>query len=86
MSCVSSISIEAGLPNIAGSIKIDRIGTNSNADGAFSRQVRATSGFGTYTPGYDLTFAFDASRSFSIYGGSSTVTPISLSACLILKY
>ena len=59
---------------------------NSSADGAFSRQVRATSGFGANTPGYDLTFAFDASRSSSIYRGSSTVTPVSLSACLILKY
>lgn len=73
--------VEAGLPNITGSL---RLGDYNNAAavsrdtvGAFRQGANITSkwpaGSGTSTDTYG--FDFDASRSSSIYGNSSTVQP-----------
>lgn len=69
----ANTTIEAGLPNITGDINV--ISHNVLANGAFSN----TSSFnshgwdGTATGG--RTYNFNASRSSSIYGNSSTVQP-----------
>ena len=78
----------AGLPNIAG--------VASGGASAWSGEGLSASGFAylgsrqwVTGPGsggdfYDVNF--DASRSSAIYGSSTTVTPLSLSAILIIKY
>lgn len=73
-------TVEPGLPNIKGAILGygDRMGFGSE-DGAFSathKQNRIPS-MGDEVPGYtsDVRIEFDASRSNSIYGKSTTVQP-----------
>lgn len=73
-------TVEPGLPNIKGSILGygDRMGFGGE-DGAFSathKQNRIPS-MGDEVPGYtsDVRIEFDASRSNSIYGKSTTVQP-----------
>ena len=70
---------EAGLPNITGFTNADagwRNNTTDDSTGAFYRTYKS----GTYTAGqssqnYSQEVNFDASRSNSIYGNSSTVQP-----------
>ena len=82
----------AGLPNITGDISTAHgvchydgfnTGTNSalvasNATGVLPDGIQNAKGL--------KTLSFNASRSNPIYGKSSTVTPLSLSAKIVLKY
>ena len=72
-------TINAGLPNITGTFRNDGIrGTASELiSGAFSL-VQGYESFGAYNPGGDLCvndWSFDASKSNTIYGNSTTVQP-----------
>lgn len=72
-------TIEAGLPNITGSIKdiaSQAKDVSMSCSGAFSADISGTaSSYGTQkSGGYDKA-DFDASRSNSIYGNSTTVQP-----------
>lgn len=90
-----------GLPNITGNIGAsDGSGSNGNigfhpsttqgsVNGVFSVITNSTN-MGYAGVGYNKSntkcFNFDASRSSSIYSGSTTVSPLSLTTKLILKY
>lgn len=77
-----------GLPNI--------VGDHTKAVGDY---LGASSGAFSYTPGglgimgasssvvnFNGNLNFDASRSNSIYGNSNTVTPLSTSTLMLMKY
>lgn len=77
--------IEAGLPNITGSFNSGRINEISVVKGAFyvsAQNTGFTSGGGSY--GYYCSF--DASRSSSVYGKSTTVQPSSQLVHICIKY
>ena len=87
-----STSISAGLPNITGEAKfaVNKYSDTTYADnsaiyvtgGSYNMMV---GGSGILHP--NAALYFDASRSNNlIYGNSTTVTPLSLSAILIIKY
>ena len=89
-STVAGTRKSAGLPNITG-----RVGgfieayTEWFTEGCFSGPENGGSVGSLVGGAQDLfigTHGFSASRSNSIYGSSSTVTPLSLSTKLILKY
>ena len=76
----------AGLPNITGSVsKIYTIGTTSLGYDAFSLSDKA--GNGSANGGSDqwAVMTFDASRSNSIYGNSTTVQPPAVTALPCIK-
>ncbi len=77
----------AGLPNITGTFRYDVYATGRS--GAFStgsaNDFRAGASQ-TGTIGQDIQTVFDASDSNSIYGGSTTVQPKSLTVRAIIKY
>ena len=77
----------AGLPNITGTFRYDVYATGRT--GAFStgsaNDFRAGASQ-TGTIGQDIQTVFDASDSNSIYGGSTTVQPKSLTVRAIIKY
>ena len=82
-SFVSGISIKAGLPNITGSTG-DTVGDHGGQFGVFTKS-RGTQGFnGGRVSWYTLNF--NASRSSSIYGSSTTVTPLSITTSFLMKY
>ena len=54
--------------------------------GAFEDVGGGNAGNGTYSDDRYLNFNFDASRSSSIYGNSSTVQPASLEMTYCIKY
>lgn len=69
-------TIDAGLPNITGSLTENYVTDNSNASGAFSRttltsKMKDGNDYNFYT----TTLSIDASHSSSIYGASTTVQP-----------
>lgn len=71
----TAAAIAAGLPNITGDFRSVDVGDWEGASGAF---IAENTGGGQTTLGsahYDATVSFDASRSSSIYGASSTVQP-----------
>lgn len=74
--------IEAGLPNITGTVT----GTWEGCSGAFTstglQQSWGDGGPGIRAGGYD----FDASRSSSVYGRSSTVQPPSIKVRIYTRY
>ena len=77
--------MSAGLPNITGHFA-SATGKIYSTDGAFTtddtvKGQKSGSNNGSLDRGY-----LDASRSSSIYGSSSTVTPLSLSATFVIKY
>ena len=80
---------DAGLPNITGAISV-AIGDWNAADGAFYNNGSAgrskTHGSGFGDEYYTATKVFDASRSSSIYGKSTTVQPASFTVNYIIKY
>ena len=80
---------DAGLPNITGSFGV-AIGESELADGAFYNDGSAgrskTSGASINDEYFTATKIFDASRSSSIYGKSSTVQPASFTVNYIIKY
>ena len=89
---IFAISVEAGLPNITGSLKLTPAQTLSKnvpyGAGMCSKTMTSPTGDcnsgGNVQPTYNAQF--DASLSNSIYGNSNTVTPSSLSCKVILKY
>lgn len=77
----------AGLPNITGTFRYDVYATDRT--GAFSTGSANDFRTGTSqtgTIGQDIQTVFDASDSNSIYGGSTTVQPKSLTVRAIIKY
>ena len=74
----------AGLPNITGAFT-NCMGSDAGADGAFYYNPPWTSGQGAGN-GQRTTMRFDASRSSSIYGNSTTVQPKSVTVRAIIKY
>lgn len=78
----SGIKIEAGLPNITGTFGV--CGTGYTPTGAFQylKKGAALSNSGEADNIHD----FNASRSSSIYGNSTTVQPPSQTVHLVIKY
>ena len=77
--------MEAGLPNITGKLNYAVGVSTTPQSGALYSEGSSGSVFG---PG-SYTFrklGIDASFSSTIYGGSTTVTPLSESTLYILKY
>lgn len=74
--------LEAGLPNITGSVKGSR-GTIAACDGAFENL--STSSLQNGGSGTTMGFTFDASRISSIYNTSSTVQPNANQVLIIIK-
>lgn len=77
--------VEAGLPNITGSVNVN--GVYSGASGAFYSTYQGRTAHGWDGNGTDQsTYTLDASRSSSIYGSSSTVQPPATKSYWIIKY
>lgn len=89
--------LEAGLPNVTGSVApaiATRVGTAystpvEGGTGAFWTSTKTTRPYftetGQTTKEYDRTMNFDASRSNSIYGNSTTVQPESIVGMWLVK-
>ena len=83
-------TIEAGLPNIEGGFSL-AIGVGSRNDASFTGPFYG-SGSSSYSPNYGTSqksFSynnFNASRSSSVYGNSTTVQPPALSTNFCIKY
>ena len=76
---------EAGLPNIEGSFKAPRVKAGSVSTGAFSHITDVTDS--NHSPGNPgNTFYFDASKSNSIYGASTTVQPPAFTTKIYICY
>lgn len=73
----------AGLPNITGSLKFMSYGQSTSGAFTFSADGSQSPASGN---NYSGVFNFNASRSSSIYGASSTVQPKSLTVRAIIKY
>ena len=73
------------MPNVTGAGESHN-GSLAGMTGAFSTLSTSNSVGANFGSGFTKAFNFNASRSSSIYGNSSTVTPLSLSTKLILKY
>lgn len=71
----ANTTIEAGLPNITGKLNNTMWQIGRNISGAFEEQDHGVGGIGTGTNGGAWNVNFDASKSNSIYGNSSTVQP-----------
>lgn len=84
-----AIRIEAGLPNIGGQFGNITSGKPEYpwAEGAFNvaKQFRGHQNGGAQWM-YCSDFDFNASRSSSIYGSSTTVTPLSITTSFLMKY
>ena len=78
--------IAAGLPNITGSASI-WLGVFNASSGCFSRSSsgEAVGGSGTYAKN-NKTINFEASRSSSIYGNSTTVQPPAIKVRVYTRY
>ena len=74
------------MPNITGLASLSKAEW-ADANGALFMHSEINSG-STATPyiGANGTLKLDASRSSNVYGNSDTVTPLSISTKLILKY
>lgn len=73
----------AGLPNIKASIKITS--ANINPTGSFFQNTSSNNYGLTYATNMGGNLYFDASKSSSIYGNSSTVQPKSYTVLYIMK-
>ena len=85
-------SVEAGLPNITGQITSYELGRAGGAaagalydDGSAKYGVSRDSGSGNHD-GQSLVITLEASRSSSIYGGSTTVQPPAIRLLPCIKY
>lgn len=76
---------EAGLPNITGTIAGDSGTSANNVSGAFYNDWVNAGGYEGYDTGNPV-IRFNASRSSSIYGKSSTVQPPALTLLPLIKY
>lgn len=78
--------VEAGLPNINGRTIADDSEVSGNyADGAFYYGDAKGGAYSYSTTGTSYWMYFDASRSNSIYGNSTTVTPPSVNLLPCIK-
>ena len=76
---------EAGLPNIEGSFKMTRVNASNVSTGAFSDIENETnSDYNTGDNG--VTVSFNASKSNSIYGKSTTVQPPAFTTKIYICY
>lgn len=84
------IYVDAGLPNVSGSLvkggQGEVIHSTVVASGAFYTQPTSNSTSAYSGSGGNANLFFDASRSSTIYGASTTVQPKSLRAPYIIKY
>lgn len=75
----ANTTIAAGLPNITGNFAAVYRGnaTGGTTNGAFNRDstFNALVGAGSHADDWGATYSFNASRSSSVYGNSSTVQP-----------
>ena len=80
--------IEAGLPNISGTLPSVKLGVFlGSASGAFNSQSGASSELlASASSGKVVNTDFDASRSNPIYGASNTVQPPALTVFPCIKY
>ena len=85
--------MEAGLPNITGTVWTPRLGYNDNIEnqnrvsGAFS--IEDSGRTGAKNAGSEIRgvkISFNAYNSNTIYGSSTTVSPTSLTTFLLIKY
>ena len=88
VSSTSAIRKVAGLPNIWGRMNdmphgATATGEQSLINGANGTWINIANG---NIPTNFHSFSLDASKSSSIYGSSSTVTPLSLSTKFIIRY
>lgn len=88
LECTTSTSqvgtkLEAGLPNITGTAGI-LMGGDCPKTGAFAKESESPWG-GDSSWNNGRFFSFDASRSSSVYGRSSSVQPASLRALVLIK-
>lgn len=85
-------AVEAGLPNITGSIQVKSTNTGGRLGIASTGAFEATSDGQVATTAITSSFAdkytarFDASRSSSIYGNSTTVQPPAINVFAIMRY
>ena len=78
--------IEAGLPNITGTIYGEpNTGIAYTSSGALYLENSATTSGGS-SSGYYSAVKIDASRSSSIYGNSTTVQPATCKCNFVIKY
>lgn len=78
--------MEAGLPNITGTVGIRPTLGFAGTTGAFyATNQNGADNYAQSGTANALT-GFDASRSSSVYGNSDTVTPTSQSTLLCIKY
>lgn len=83
-------SVAAGLPNITGVTGkvVAGVGYNSGRSGAFYSVNGLETNVGTFGSGNGnrVGYNFNAYYSNSIYGSSTTVTPLSISTKFFIKY
>ena len=77
--------IEAGLPNITGKHHATTYSSVNDFQGAFYSDG-TTSDTASGSDSYRPNVCFDASRSSSIYGNSSTVQPATCKCYFCIKY
>ena len=77
-------TVEAGLPNITGGLIDVTGGENLNSSGAFDLVGDYTYLLQSGSSGKGGSFGFNASRSSSIYGNSTTVQPPAI--CMYLEF
>ena len=75
--------IAAGLPNITGSLKFMSYGQSTSGAFTFSSDGSQSPSSGNW---YSGVFNFNASRSSSIYGASTTVQPSAIALIAQIKY
>ena len=84
-SAIAGTYKEAGLPNIEGSFEMTRVNTHNVSTGAFS--VSETIPDSDYMNGNDgVVISFNASKSNSIYGKSTTVQPPAFTTKIYICY
>ena len=81
----AKVSKAAGLPNIKGAFSDCGFDCWPSASGAFYLQRGGARGVHDINWGDGTTFLFDASRSSTIYGNSTTVQPASYTVMYIMK-
>lgn len=75
-----------GLPNISGNFSSHNASIGSDASGAFYKVADSGSSIGAAVPGsFVKTLGFEASRSSSIYGASTHVTPENFAVNYFIK-
>jgi len=84
-STTSGTAINAGLPNITGHIQAGRRNGSNRTDGAFAED-KQIDGFALSVDKDSGWYSFNASRSSSIYGNSTTVQPPALTCLICIKY